>query len=83
MAIRKKMLTGLAVIATAALGLTACSAGDNAPAASDSAGITVYNAQHESLTQEWVDAFTKETGIKVTVRNGSDTELSNQIIQEG
>lgn len=83
MAIRKKMLTGLAVIATAALGLTACSAGDNAPAALDSAGITVYNAQHESLTQEWVDAFTKETGIKVTVRNGSDTELSNQIIQEG
>ena len=83
MAIRKNMLTGLAVIATAALGLTACSTGDNAPAASDTAGITVYNAQHESLTQEWVDAFTKETGIKVTVRNGSDTELSNQIIQEG
>ncbi|PQZ91642.1 iron ABC transporter substrate-binding protein [Arthrobacter sp. MYb227] len=77
------MLTGLAIIATATLGLTACSTGDKAPAASDAAGITVYNAQHESLTQEWVDAFTKETGIKVTVRNGSDTELSNQIIQEG
>lgn len=46
-------------------------------------GITVYNAQHESLAQEWVDAFTQETGIKVTVRNGSDTEMSNQIIQEG
>ena len=43
----------------------------------------VYNAQHETLTKAWVDAFTKETGIKVTVRNGSDTELGNQIVQEG
>ncbi len=43
----------------------------------------MYNAQHESLTKEWVDAFTAETGIKVTMRQGSDTELSNQIIQEG
>lgn len=45
--------------------------------------ITIYNAQHESLTQEWVDAFTEETGIVVTVRNGSDMELGNQIVQEG
>ncbi|MDB6141522.1 MAG: iron transporter substrate-binding protein [Pseudomonas sp.] len=46
-------------------------------------GIVVYNAQHESLTQAWVDGFTKETGIKVTVRNGDDTEMGNQIVQEG
>lgn len=46
-------------------------------------GITVYNAQHASLTQAWADGFTKETGIKVTIRKGSDTELANQIIQEG
>ncbi len=30
-----------------------------------------------------MDAFTAETGIKVTMRQGSDTEMSNQIIQEG
>ena len=46
-------------------------------------GIVVYNAQHESLTQEWVDGFTKETGIAVTLRQGSDTEIGNQIVQEG
>ena len=45
--------------------------------------ITVYNAQHAELTQAWADAFTKETGIKVTLRQGSDTELGNQIVQEG
>ena len=46
-------------------------------------GIVVYNAQHASLTQAWVEAFTKETGIKVTLRQGGDTELGNQLVQEG
>ena len=46
-------------------------------------GIVVYNAQHTSLTKAWADGFTRETGIKVTLRNGSDTELGNQIVQEG
>lgn len=45
--------------------------------------ITVYNAQHESLTQAWADAFTAETGIKVTIRQGGDLEVGNQILQEG
>ena len=47
------------------------------------AGITVYNAQHESLTQEWADEFTKLFGIPVTIRQGSDLEVGNQILQEG
>ena len=54
-----------------------------APALAQNDGLVVYNAQHEELTQEWADGFTKETGIKVTLRNGSDTELGNQILQEG
>lgn len=52
--------------------------------AGDSAeGIVVYNAQHETLTKAWVDGFSRETGIKVTLRNGDDSELGNQIVQEG
>jgi iron(III) transport system substrate-binding protein len=51
--------------------------------AQDPATITVYNAQHESLTKEWAEGFTKETGIKVVIRKGSDTELGNQLVQEG
>jgi iron(III) transport system substrate-binding protein len=46
-------------------------------------GIVVYNAQHESLTKAWAEGFTKETGIAVTLRKGSDTEFANQIVQEG
>ena len=90
MKIRNSALAGIALAATAALGLTACGGGTPAGGASPSASngaasgeITVYNAQHESLTKEWVDAFTAETGIKVTLRQGDDTEMSNQIIQEG
>jgi len=53
------------------------------PAAAQDGGLIVYNAQHETLTQAWADGFTKETGIGVTLRNGSDTELGNQLLQEG
>jgi iron(III) transport system substrate-binding protein len=46
-------------------------------------GIVVYNAQHENLTQAWADGFTRQTGIPVMLRNGGDTELGNQLVQEG
>jgi iron(III) transport system substrate-binding protein len=55
----------------------------SAMAESPSEGILVYSAQHESLTQAWAEAFTKETGIKVTIRQGGDTEMANQLVQEG
>lgn len=54
-----------------------------AVAADNSEGIVVYNAQHENLVKSWVDGFTKDTGIKVTLRNGDDSELGNQLVQEG
>jgi len=53
------------------------------PAMAEDAGIVVYNAQHESLAKEWAKGFTKETGIKVTLRNGGDSDFSNQIVAEG
>ncbi|UPG73626.1 iron ABC transporter substrate-binding protein [Roseomonas gilardii subsp. gilardii] len=45
--------------------------------------ILLYNAQHASLAKEWVEGFTADTGIAVTIRNGGDVELGNQIVQEG
>jgi iron(III) transport system substrate-binding protein len=53
------------------------------PATAKADGITVYNAQHENLTKAWIDGFTRETGIQVTVRNGDDSEMGNQIVEEG
>ncbi|APW39111.1 iron ABC transporter substrate-binding protein [Rhodoferax koreense] len=51
--------------------------------AQGSDGLVIYNAQHVSLTRSWVEQFTRDTGIKVTVRDGGDYELANQILQEG
>jgi iron(III) transport system substrate-binding protein len=52
-------------------------------ACSDEPTLVVYNAQHEQLLEELAPAFEDETGIKVELRNGSDLQLSNQLVQEG
>jgi iron(III) transport system substrate-binding protein len=67
------MVSVLAIV----LGATACSG------SGETDELLIYNAQHESLTKEWIDAFTKETGIKVTYRQGGDTEFGNQLVAEG
>ena len=66
----------LATVLVAALGTAACS-GDDGPK------IVVYNAQHEQLLEEIAPKFEKKTGIDVELRNGSDSELAAQLIQEG
>src|SRR2546426_8984805 len=77
------LATAMALL-TGLTGAPLASMAQTAPAVTPSAeGIVVYNAQHASLTKAWAEAFTKESGIKVTLRNGSDTELGNQIVQEG
>lgn len=68
---------------SAALVASAMFLAPQALAADSSEGIVIYNAQHENLVKSWVDGFTKETGIKVTLRNGGDSELGNQLVQEG
>ncbi|MFB7721796.1 MULTISPECIES: iron ABC transporter substrate-binding protein [unclassified Nocardia] len=76
-AARWKLVSG-AVAAITLLAATGCS-----NSSKDDNEILVYNAQHESLTKEWAEAFTKETGIKVTLRQGGDTDLGNQLVAEG
>jgi iron(III) transport system substrate-binding protein len=68
-----------ALVSTVAVVLSATSCSSS----SEGDELLIYNAQHESLTKEWIDAFTKETGIKVTYRQGGDTELGNQLVAEG
>ncbi len=83
---QQKLLIALAGLAATAVALTGCSSTTPAPNAggsTPSGAITVYNAQHEALTQVWADEFTAATGVTVTLRNGSDSELGNQIAQEG
>lgn len=71
------------VLAVAGCGSSDVDGADAGGSANSNVTLTVYNAQHESLTKEWADAFTKESGIKVALRNGDDFEMANQIKQEG
>ncbi|PWC05692.1 iron ABC transporter substrate-binding protein [Agromyces badenianii] len=83
----RRFLLTLAPVALAAMVLSGCAAGGavdggSEAEASDDA-LVVYNAQHEQLTEEWVAAFTEETGIEVVMRHGNDSELGNQLVEEG
>jgi iron(III) transport system substrate-binding protein len=50
---------------------------------SDAEKLTVYSAQHESLVRAMLEGFTEETGIELEFRDANDSELANQIVQEG
>jgi iron(III) transport system substrate-binding protein len=68
---------GLGIAAASLLAPMLAACGNDEPT------LVVYNAQHEQLLKEIAPEFTKETGIKVELRNGQDLTLSNQIVQEG
>ena len=71
-----------AVAGLLAASLTAC--GASAGGSGDSPDqLTLYNGQHEQTTQALVDAFEKQTGIKVTIRSDDEDVLVQQIGQEG
>ncbi|CAI9401812.1 MULTISPECIES: iron ABC transporter substrate-binding protein [Aestuariimicrobium] len=83
--ITRRALIGAAATTISAAALAACSkpGSTSTPGSADGATLTIYNAQHETLAQEWMDGFTKATGIKVTHRQGDDTEMANQLVAEG
>jgi iron(III) transport system substrate-binding protein len=75
----RRALATLLTAAGAVGALTAC--GDSAASEGDT--LTVYSAQHESLVRAMVEGFTEETGIELEFRDANDSELANQIVQEG
>lgn len=74
----KSALSAIVAIAIAALATSEAASAQGAQKT-----LTIYNAQHSSLTKAWTAGFTKATGIKVVQRDGEDDEFSNQLIQEG
>jgi iron(III) transport system substrate-binding protein len=63
--------------------LPALAACGGSGSASDADTLTVYSAQHESLVRTMLADFTEETGIELEFRDANDSELANQIVQEG
>ncbi|WP_346619159.1 iron ABC transporter substrate-binding protein [Blastococcus montanus] len=66
---------GVVSTLTLAASLAACG--------SDTDTLTVYSAQHESLVRTMLEDFTAETGIELEFRDANDSELANQIVEEG
>ncbi|WP_036498512.1 extracellular solute-binding protein [Nocardia aobensis] len=73
---RWKLVLGVVALAASAM-ITACSA------SSDEPEIVVYNSHDQRLTRQWADAFTEQTGIRVTLRDGADAEVADQVLAEG
>jgi iron(III) transport system substrate-binding protein len=72
----KRIAAAACLLLATAVAITGCS-DDDTPK------VVVYNAQHEQLLEEIAPKFEAKTGIEVELRNGSDTELGAQLIQEG
>jgi iron(III) transport system substrate-binding protein len=45
--------------------------------------LVLYNGQHRTTTEALVAAFTKATGVPVTIRHGESPALAGQIMEEG
>ncbi|MEU4287285.1 iron ABC transporter substrate-binding protein [Kribbella sp. NPDC026596] len=79
---RRTFLTGLGALGT--MSLVGCgSSRTKDEFVADPGSLQVYSAQHENLTKAWAEAFTKATGIKVQVRQGNDSSMGHQIVEEG
>lgn len=74
-----RLLLASATALILGLTLAACGAGG-----SDSPDtLVLYNGQHPQLTSVLVQAFTRQTHIKVSVRTGDGIVLADQILEEG
>jgi iron(III) transport system substrate-binding protein len=84
-------VTALVAAAVAVATLAGCSSKSSSSDSSATTGsgstsgttITLYNGQHPETTQALLAAFEKQTGIHVRERDGDETELAQQIEQEG
>jgi iron(III) transport system substrate-binding protein len=82
--VRRNIVIGTTLVALVAIvAVVAASAGSSKKNASSSVTLTLYSGQHPETVSALVSAFTKQTGIKVTVRSDDEGVLAAQIIQEG
>ena len=70
------LLAGLVAVAIAGCGGVSASVGSGKT-------LVLYSAQHPETTSAIIAAFTRQTGIKVLVKNDSEDVLTAQLEQEG
>lgn len=90
MRMRVRGFGAIAIGAALTIALVGCSSsgstkGAESPTstASEPVTLTIYSGNHKDLIDALGKAFTKETGVKVSIRDGEDADMVNQIITEG
>jgi iron(III) transport system substrate-binding protein len=73
-------VTAAVAVAAAILALALAGCGGSGGA---DASLVLYSGEHPQLTNALVEAFTRQTHIKVSVRSGDGIVLADQILQEG
>jgi iron(III) transport system substrate-binding protein len=74
---RARLLTAALSVLVLGLALAGCGGAGSANT------IVLYNGQHPQLTDALVQAFTRQTGIHVSIRTGDGLVLADQLLQEG
>jgi iron(III) transport system substrate-binding protein len=81
--VRAVPIAGLAASVLLAGALSACDSAATAGSAGPAQTITLYNGQHLQTAQALAAAFTKQSGIRVSIRSDDEDVLGNQIVSEG
>jgi iron(III) transport system substrate-binding protein len=82
--LRRKVVLGTSIVAAVAVVIAVGAfAGGSSKRASGGVSLTLYSGQHPETVSALVSAFTKQTGIDVTVRSDDEGVLAAQVIQEG
>ena len=77
-----RRLLAAALTAVLVAPLAACSQSE-ADKLEDSDGLVVYSGRNEAIISPLFDAFTKATGIEVSVKYGSSANLAATLLEEG
>ncbi len=81
--VRRAVVIGTAVAAIIAVVIVAATSAGSSKKNGSGVTLTLYSGQHPETVAALVTAFTKLTGINVSVRSADEGVLAAQIIQEG